>query len=187
MARQKAFLSWEALTIILGVLALGCMLFLIFVQVNALRAAQDAAAGEKAALARDQARLQQLSRLKEQAPLLRAQLARAERLLPAAPAEAALLNDIKDAANKSGARVVQIRFENRAAKQGYVEMPLKVTFEGRYQGLLNLLAELRAGPRALRVDGVKIGKGEQELPSIKAEITASAFYKTAGAAPGSTQ
>jgi len=179
--KQKTFSS-ELLVVILGILALACAAFLIYVQVGALRAAQQAVAAEEAGLERAQAVLQQLAKTKEQAGAMREELARCERLLPAGPAEDALLKDIQDAAGKCGVHFLRINFQPRVARQGYAEMPFTLTGEGRYQEILDLLAELRAGPRALRIDAVKLGKGQKELPFLKAEITASAFYKQAGAA-----
>jgi len=178
---MKTRFSSELFVIVLGILALACAAFLIYAQVAAWRAAKEAVAQEEAGLARAQAVLQQLAKTKEQAGAMQEELARCERLLPAGPAEDALLNDIQNAANKCGVHFLRINFQPRVAKQGYVEMPFTLTCEGRYQGILNLLAELRAGPRALRIDGVKLGKGQKELPSLKAEITASAFFKPAGA------
>lgn len=152
----------------------------LFHQISAFRTAQKEAAQEEASLLREKARLTQLQHLKEQAPLFREQLAAAERLLPSSPEEGPLIEEINAAAARAGARAVQIRFEKRVPSTGVTEMPLKLVFEGDYTELLTLLGELQGCPRALRVDGLKISKAAQGQPVLKAEISASAFYRGSG-------
>lgn len=181
MADTKRFSS-GLLTVLLGVLALAAMAFLLYTQYGALNAARDAAAGEQVAVARARARLAELKQAKEQAAALEERLAAFDRLLPAEPDEDVLITDLQNEADRSGTRLLQIRYEKRVPRAGCTEMPFRIAFEGRYHGLLALLAELQDGPRAVRIDEVKIGKGRGELPQIRAEIAASAFCRTNGAA-----
>lgn len=173
MAEKKnPALLWAAL----GCALLGLVVFLLYNQVSAFQEAKDMLIAEQAGVASTRARLLELTRVKEQAAGLREQLALYNKILPAEPAEDLLITEINNAAEKTGMHFLQIRFEQRVVKNDYVEMPFRVTFEGRYQALLDLLAELQHGPRALRVDNIKIGEGSAKLPWIKVEIAASAFY-----------
>ena len=114
--------------------------------------------------------------MEEHAEEVKKQMESYEHLMPQTPEENSLINDVKALANRSGVQLSKIKFEERVNKQSYVEMPFKLTFEGCYHNLLNLLQEMRNGPRALRIDDIKISKGQKELPSIKVELTACSFH-----------
>ncbi|MEG3068017.1 MAG: type 4a pilus biogenesis protein PilO [Syntrophaceticus schinkii] len=66
-------------------------------------------------------------------------------------------------ADKSKTDLLQVRFEKRIPKKGYDEMPIKLTFEGRYHGLLILLDNLQNWERNVRVNEVKVGKGSRGI------------------------
>lgn len=164
---------------------LGVMVLLIYSQTMAARAAYGSLTAEQAALSRDRDRLDRLVGLKNRAGEMKERVARFDHMMPREPEEHALLNDIKAVADSCGVHLVQIRLEERVNGQGYVEMPFKATFEGRYNNLVNLLQEIKKGPRAVRIDEVKMGKGQRELPYIRAEITSSAFFASGHGTPGS--
>jgi type IV pilus assembly protein PilO len=113
---------------------------------------------------------------RDQELVLKESLAALGRLMPAEPQESTLINTIQGMADDCGIQFQQIQFEKRVPKQGYVEMPVKFTFQGRYNGLLALLDKLQKGSRAVRIDEVKVGKGKEDLPQIKVDVTASAFF-----------
>ncbi|MBM7854065.1 type IV pilus assembly protein PilO [Desulfohalotomaculum tongense] len=173
MVREKRSGFW---IIILGAVLLALVLFLVYNQLGALNAAREAAAKERAAIVDVQRRLQQLTTVKKRAQDLNQQLKRCNRLLPPEPNEAELINDIKNYAYRSNVHFIQIRFQKYVPKQGYVEMPFKMVLEGEYHQLLNLLQYLQDGPRLVRIDEVKIGKGREELPVVRVDISGSAFY-----------
>jgi Tfp pilus assembly protein PilO len=89
-------------------------------------------------------------------------------------------NSIYDLADKSKTDLLEVHFEKRVSKEGYDEMPIKLIFEGRYHGLLILLDNLQNWNRNVRVNDVRVNEGRDELPQIKAEITAAAFYQQQG-------
>ncbi|MGC7847692.1 type 4a pilus biogenesis protein PilO [Desulforudis sp. 1088] len=152
------------------------MLFLLYLQFGALRAARDAVTEERMALARDQTRVQQLIKMKADAVGVQEQLNRLERMMPAEPDEDVLLADLQAAAEAAGLCLRQVRFEERVTGQGYVEMPFKLALEGRYSEVLDLLAGLRDGPRAVRIEELKLARLNEDSSEIRADIAASAFY-----------
>ena len=162
--------------LIVGIAVLALMIFLLYIQVGALRVAWQNVSNEKASLAQVQARLQDLLAAREQFDGLQELLLRFDRLVPAKPEESVLLGDLETAANAAGADFNQIHFDNLITQKGYVEMPLKLTFIGRYQELLNLMDRLQNGPRVIRIDEIKLDKGAQDSLRLRADITASAFY-----------
>ncbi|MFZ5644798.1 MAG: type 4a pilus biogenesis protein PilO [Bacillota bacterium] len=187
---QKKIDTADILIFLLIALVLASMLILIYNQLLTARGAYLGVAEEQAALARDQDRLEQLASLKNRAGELQESVARFDHLMPREPEEQSLLNDIDALAGQCGAQLTGFRLEERVNGQEYIEMPFKATFQGRYQNLVSLLGELKKSPRAIRIDEVKLGKGDRDLPYIQAEISASAFYApgagmTGQIAPGS--
>jgi type IV pilus assembly protein PilO len=168
------------LTVVLGVAILACMFYLLYNQANALKEARAQVEQEESALQQEDDRLLNLISLSKQADKLEERKARAEELIPVVPNEDLLLTGIQDLADKSKTDLLQVRFEKRIPKKGYDEMPIKLTFEGRYHGLLILLDNLQNWERNVRVNEVKVGKGSKEYPQVKADITAAAFYQQQG-------
>ncbi len=175
ISRPPVRINSNLLVVILAVITVTLMFLLLYIQFGALRAARDAVTEERAALARDQTRVQQLIKMKADAVGVQEQLNRLERMMPAEPDEDILLADLQAVAEACGLRLTQVRFEERVTKQGYIEMPFKLVVEGRYPELLDLLAGLRDGPRAVRIAELRIARLSEESPEIRADITASAF------------
>jgi Tfp pilus assembly protein PilO len=150
---------------------------LIQSQVHALAYAMNAAANEQLAIAQAEARLQILLQYKANESILKERMARAERLIPVEAAEGTLVKDIQATADLANTKFVQVRFDKYIPGQEYTTIPLQISFEGRYQGLLVLLDSLRDRSRAVRVDEIRIGQGNQALPQIKADIKANAFCR----------
>ncbi len=174
MAKKKKTIPSGLLMALLLAVAVILGSFLVYDQFNKLNAVKDIAATEKVEMQNARAELERLKELQE--PQMREQLALLERLMPVQPDENILIADINAVSMDSDTHLMQIRFEQRGAKQNYTEMPFKIVFEGQYHGLLELLGSLQTGERAVRINEVKVGKGKEELPQIKAEIAASAFF-----------
>lgn len=169
----------EFLTVVLGVIALACMIFLIFSQLGSLRETKKAVSAEKLAIVNAERQLQLLQELREMGPAFTQRLAYVENLVPAQPAEGDIIAYLEKLAQRAGTRLVQLRFERRVAAGGYTEMPLLLTFEGRFHEVMDLLTALKTGRRAVRLDAVKLGQGRDELPNIRVDIAACAFYRQA--------
>lgn len=169
-------LSTDRIALILGGVALVLMLFLIFQQFSSLGAAKEQVALEKQSFELMEKRLQQLEQAKASEEETRQKMERAIKAIPTSPDENVLINDLKYKADDSGTHFLEIKFENRVSKEGYLEMPFKVTFEGYYQGLVELMDSVKDGPRAVRINEMILKKGSQE-GLVRVELTASAFYR----------
>ena len=180
MDLEKKKTQQTILSAVLGVAILACMLFLLYNQTNALKEARVQVEQEESAYKQEEGRLSYLIGLSRQAPELEQRKAKCEQLIPPLPNENLLITGIQGLADKSKTDLLQVRFEKRISKQDYEEMPVKLIFEGRYHGLLVLLDNMQNWNRALRIDEVKVGRGRDDLPQIKAEITAAAFYQKQG-------
>ncbi len=168
------------ITIVLGIAILACMIFLLYHQINALKEARTVVEEKQVTLQKEQSRLNYLIQLSKQADELEQRKKYLAELIPPLPNEDLLITGIQGLADQSNTDFLQVRFENRIAKDGYEEMPVILTFEGRYHGLLTLLDNMQTWNRALRINEVKVGKGRDDLPQIQAEIKAAAFYHQEG-------
>lgn len=164
--------------LIIGVAGLALLVFLLYMQIGALQAAWQEVATETTSLNQVQLRLQGLLTAREQYSGLQELLHRYDSLMPAKPEEKALLNILETTAEETGTIFNQIQFDGRITQQGYVEMPIKLSFTGRYQGLINLIDHLQNGPRDIRIDEIKLAKGSQDQHELKVDITASSFYSS---------
>lgn len=172
-------LTQDRLIILLGAAAVALMIVLILLQLGTLRDTREAVADEQVALSQKRARLEQLRELERKGPEFLERLAAVERLIPDQPQEDALLIYLSEIAERTDTSFVQARFAARvnAGGGGYVKMPLSIIFEGRYHGFLELLDGLRDGERTIRVDDVRISRGREPLPKIRADISAHTFHK----------
>ncbi|CCO08883.1 type 4a pilus biogenesis protein PilO [Desulforamulus hydrothermalis] len=156
------------------------LLWPVYSRFSTLLAVRQQAADEQDALLQDRLRLQALVQVKGQAARLQQQLSTLQGLLPDRPDEGGLLNEWQGMANDTGLQLLQVQFADYLPQKEYVEMPVTIVLEGQYEGLLAFLAELQQGARAVKVKEIKIGKGRQEAPLMRVELTAGVFYTVSG-------
>jgi len=179
MAKQIA-LNRDTLFLILAValLAAGCLL--IYFQLSANRVLREEAVFEQQQIALAQAQLARYRQLRQNAPAFRRQLEDLRRLIPGAPGEEALIRAVYYLADDAGLRVTEIRFDSRVEAEMYTQMPLVLTLEGGYQGLLQTLHSLRAGDRAIRVDELRVSGRPDGAAGVQIILSANAFYRMPG-------
>lgn len=166
------------LAAILGAIALGLMLFMLYIQVTSYQAARQAIKEEQAAIKQAEARLTELERLEHQAEELREREANLNRLIPAGPEEDRLIEEIQEIADNAGARFLRIHFKEPVPDEEYTAMPLEIVFVARYHDLLRVLAALKQGPRAVRLEEIKVSRGSGGFAELKADLNATVFYRT---------
>ncbi|MCL6638670.1 MAG: type 4a pilus biogenesis protein PilO [Firmicutes bacterium] len=167
----------QALQALAGVLVLLLASFLLYKQVLALKNAGAALEREKAARQKALQTLQSLKEAEKQLPYLEDRLEKYGRMLPAKPDEKGLIAGLNMCADESGVDLRQIHFGNRVKKDGYTEMPVDLVLEGRYRDILAFLLAIREdGRRIVRVDSVKMGRGQEDQTLVRAEVGARAFY-----------
>ncbi|MDQ7790165.1 MAG: type 4a pilus biogenesis protein PilO, partial [Clostridia bacterium] len=113
--------------------------FTIRTQVLALAEARNAAQYEQLAISAAKARLDTLLQYKADESMLQERTARAELLMPAETGEGAVVRDIQATADAANARFLTVRFGELAPGEKYNEIPMQITFEGRYEEMLSLL------------------------------------------------
>lgn len=145
-------------------------------------------AHEKSALDQEQVRLDQLEKLSRQDKEITASIEASKKLIPAEPKEDELIKYLQDKAYGASTDFLQIMFEPRITGKQYVEMPVKISFKGKYTSLMDFLKLVHDGERAIRVDNVSVKTTSTDASEIIAELSASAFYmdNTAASGTGST-
>lgn len=163
------------LPLLLGIVALLLVLLLIYKQLGTFNQARLELQTEQEALLQASQNLQALTQVRDQAAHFEEQLLFLEEVMPKKPREDLLIKSVQTMAIESGMELKQIKFETYEARQEHIEIPIKLSLEGQYHGLLNFLESIQNGPRAIRIEEVRIGKG-WEISSATVELTAKAFY-----------
>ncbi len=176
MGWEKRSSAGTILYTVVGVLLLALMLFLVYTQANRFLEMRSQVEQEMIALEEDEEYLLQLIQLRKDAPEIEERIAKAEGLIPPLPKEDLLLQDLSHLADISEIELLSVRFGKRTAKNGYEEMPMDLTFDARYHGLLTLLDHLQNWNRSIRINDVKIGQGKGGFPRISVNISTTAFY-----------
>jgi len=173
---DKELLSKNTTMLALGFISLIIVLLLIYTQLVALKEVKMASQHERLMIDRNQIELQELLYIRDQADYIKKLAGGMERLLPSEPEEDLLMLNIDTICKDAGVELTKISFEQRVEHKDYIEMPLKMTFQGGYHGFISLLSQMQDGPRALRLDEVKVVQDDQYQDGLKTDITASAFY-----------
>lgn len=97
-------------------------------------------------------------------------------LLPSSPSEDGIIRDIQSGADLSGMHFVFIRFGERVKGEGYEEMPVSLSFEGKYHQVLHFLDYLQVYERAVRIDELRVDQSSSDAEKMMVSIVASAFY-----------
>lgn len=174
---ERRSLPRSTVTLGLGLLAVLLGIALIYLQAASIRRLNLEKQQEQQALAGSQAYLTRLQDLRDQAPVYRERLSLFQKMIPGAAGEEALLRYIYELADDCDLRVLEVRFETREQATAYVVMPLVITLEGRYQGILQILYMFRHGNRTLRVDYLAISSKQSAASGNKLTIYANAFYR----------
>lgn len=122
-------------------------------------------------------RLASLMLLEEKKGVLEKSKVYLANLIPRTPEEYNVIDYIQNLSRMNKTDFVQIQFEDRKQVNNLNEMPLKLSFEGRYISFIQFLGNLSDGERLIRIDEVTISKVDDTLGVIKADVTACAFFK----------
>ena len=167
----------QTLLVLAGILAAILIAFLLYKQIFALKNARAVLEKEKMTYQKAQTMLQDLKETEKQAEFLEDKLEKYGLMLPEKPDENVLISGLDICADESGVYLQQIHFGSRLAKDGYTEMPLVLVLEGRYNDILTFLKAIqKEGQRAIRIDRIKMSKGQEEQTLVRADIGARAFF-----------
>jgi type IV pilus assembly protein PilO len=136
-----------------------------------------------------QATLRQLARVSSRIEDLRIEiesgreaLDRLERRIPGRDGVDAVLQQITEIAMQNRLVVRSVKGDRPLAAPLYMELPLKMSIEGEFEGLYDFLAELESLERITRVHHLKVSRSfsgrnaSEDLGSLKAELAISIFF-----------
>ncbi len=168
------------LLIILSAIAIFAGIGLLFLQVNSANTLKASIEEEKLTLAQAEALLRQRLDYQANASLYRGKASKYQNMVPDQPREEEILRSLRLIAEEYDLKVLEVRFEARVPNEesGFVQMPMVMTIEGTYSSLVQLLDHLQWSGRAYRIDQVDISLAGAVQGSIRAVLTASAFYRT---------
>ncbi len=160
-----------ALLVVVGLVYVG------YVQLGSWQRAQSELEAEQAALFGAQQRLASLKQLAEEEETMRDDLEFMAQLMPDVLWDENVIRDMQAGADLSDLDFIIIRFSDRARRDGYTVLPLAMTFEGSYYGLLNLLEYMGAYERAMRIEELRIGPGRdaEESQLVQANLRVNLF------------
>lgn len=162
----------------IGIILLLILSGLLYYQITLLTAAREEKRTEEKSYAQVQSLMREYIQQKENFENKQKQLAFYELLLPKSADEDELITTIKEAADMAGIEMTQIRFGNRAPKDGFTEMPITLELKGPYSNMVSMMDQMNRIPRSLRIDAIKINQEQRDTNLIRAEITANAFYSS---------
>ncbi len=160
--------------IILFVLILALLLFIQFNTFSELNASI-----ENIKIAQDQAK-EQLTVLYNTKNLIfsiEETLTYLEKIIPESPNESELIKHIYDSLVSPYGNITNVSFGQEQVQDNLIELPINITFYGRYADMLQLLNNLETGNRLIRIDNISILEGSAGFPHLRVEIKITSFYK----------
>ena len=127
--------------------------------------------------------------LREEIESGREALERLERHIPGRDGVDAVLQQITEMAMQNRLVVRSVKGDRPLAAPLYMELPLKMSIEGEFEGLYGFLAELEGLERIIRVHHLKVSRSfggrnsSDDLGSLKAELAISIFFDPGAAEP----
>ncbi len=164
------------LLIVLAVIAVLALGFFIYRQVGIRADLLESIEVEEANVAAAKTRLDYLQDLAARSDEMEESLEIMSRLIPDEPLEDELIVQLSAEAEAVDIGLIQIRFDERSEGEGYVEMPINLSFEGRYLQAIELLKSLADSERGIRIDDIRMGRGSEDLPFLSITVRGSVFY-----------
>lgn len=122
-----------------------------------------------------EATLTRMKALKRDASKLEANLAKLKIRLPDESEIPTLILDVNKIAKDTGIDFIRVVQSEWVGGDGYTEIPLSITMEGRYFDIIDFLYRLRHHGREVMVMNINIAEGPDGLPQLSATIDAKTF------------
>ncbi|MFZ5591868.1 MAG: type 4a pilus biogenesis protein PilO [Bacillota bacterium] len=168
----------QKLVVILAVLLLAVITVLLRQQWLAWCLAGQTLEMEQSRLRAVQVKWQSMAKVQRKVEEAGRQQQALERLLPREMGESSLLRHLQQLAEDAGLELLEVRFGRPVQRSGYMEAALETCWQGRYSGLFSLLRALQhSGQRAVRLDEIKLERGRDDLPQLRAQLSGVVFYR----------
>lgn len=157
-------------------LLVGSIFFTIYTQILAYKTSLEGIDIEKELIAKAEKNLEFLNNLQQNEAEMAKQLRVLDEAIPSTANEYETIYYIENALEFPTDELLNINFSSKVQRDDYGELPIKIDFSGYYHGLVAFLNNLQGGPKIVRINGIKISRGSEGFPQIKAEIDLSTFY-----------
>lgn len=97
--------------------------------------------------------------------------------IPLQSSEYQIIDSMNMYAKENNINLTNIQFGDYVENGDLNQMPLNLSFEGKYSDFIKLLTTIENGERLIRIDGISLTKNEASDQKIRADIGAFAFYK----------
>jgi len=167
----------KILIIALAVVVIALTGVLIYFQYNTLMDLRAEVEEEEIALDAARATLERRLEHQQRADKYEERLDYALSKMPTQAEEEEVLRYIHHLAGEYDLRPVEIAFaDHYQAEEGYMNMPLSITIEGRYNGIRRMFNDLYSGDRAVRIDDFDITRAGGNGAYLQVNISAYTFY-----------
>jgi Tfp pilus assembly protein PilO len=171
--------SWTLPLLTMGVLAVGGVL--AWDQHRQVAGAEQKIAALKSAEAADKPRADQLLPVALKAQKARADLASLSKTLPVGFAQDELLRRIGDTLQRQGVTRQRVQVKPIVSSRVCGQVPLTVDFQGGFDALRQLLAQLDDVPRLIRVTELEVqGDPTQPAKPLSVRLELVAYFDAAG-------
>ncbi len=129
---------------------------------------------ETIALKDNEEKLEFLKTLQNLQPELEYTLAVLKKKIPSNPEEYKIIEHLEKYSWANSSDFMGIQFDEYTKDSEINAIPVKLTFMGSFNNLINLLKEIKTGERLFRFDSIKINKTEDS--QIRADLDGYVFY-----------
>ena len=165
----------EVAILVIVIVLLAVSVFGVYYQYTNFSKARESLEEEKDRLSALESHLSSLEDLKEQEEEIEVQLELFREFIPDSPRKNELVDILYDSVPADG-ELTAIRIESVVDKDSYSQVPLNITYEGRYGEVIELINDLNEDNRIFRIYDIIIYEGEEGFPTINAEIAAESFF-----------
>jgi len=169
-------ISSSRILLIASVITIILLLVLSVIKISHIKETSSAINDCNLTLQNNKDRLKELEALKDNHSKLENEHKALINKIPASPDKQGLIDQVNQYSIKNEVKLVQVNFDEESEEEAFVEMPLKLKFEGKYISIMKLLEELDYGERLIRMDEIQIFNTDVFSNNVRAEISATGFY-----------
>lgn len=154
---------------------------LLVLQISSISALNHEIETERDLLLSAQQRLNQLKKIAANYKEYETKIVSLEKAMPQTLSEETIMTSVQATASISSNEVPSIAVSKAIPKGDYQEVPITITLSGSFSKFIELVKNIKASERAIKIDSISLNKDNQK--GLKATIKASAFINAPGKDP----
>lgn len=133
---------------------------------------------EKAILESLEAKKETLNKLKENEDRVIKELSSLQHMFSLDKGYVDIFNHLQSVFVEYDIQVIQIELADYVDKEGFSEIPIKISIKAQYVNIVNLLNDLKVGDKPFRVDNFYMDKADDINSVFYCDLLAYGFFKT---------